>query len=305
MTTNYPASLDTFPAVTGTMADTPTHSARHTNLQDAIAAIQAALGTSPAGSWASVKARLEAIEADSWVTSGKIANGAIVDADINAAAAIGLSKLSGVAARATIGNLLTDNQATGTDTLGDTTGLYVIGGAWSSESSTDTAAQGARSWKVTRTSPSALASFQPAPQSTASGYAPAVVPGEQVTVHAGIKSGIGTSPLQWRLRYYGSNGAVMNVVNGGAFTPTTDFVDYAHSFVVPDNAYYAVGELLSGATGSIGDTLYFDRLGMWSGAGGVFRYPGTPIPYLGIRPNPSNTAQVQVWNALTATWITV
>ena len=49
--------------------------------------------------------------ADSAVTSAKIADGTIVNADINAAAAIDVSKLTGVVASATVGNLLTSNEA--------------------------------------------------------------------------------------------------------------------------------------------------------------------------------------------------
>lgn len=82
MTTTYPTSVDTFSAVTGTMADHPTHSTRHTNMQDAILAVQTALGTSPAGTFATVRQRLEAIEADDWVTSARIAPNAVGSSEL-------------------------------------------------------------------------------------------------------------------------------------------------------------------------------------------------------------------------------
>lgn len=137
MATNYPGSLDslTNPAA-GDALNSPSHAGQHANANDAIEAIEAELGTDPAGASATVKARFEAIEANDWVTaariaadavgsseiaanavgsseladnavdtaaiadgavtSAKIADGTIVDADINAAAAIARSKISGL-----------------------------------------------------------------------------------------------------------------------------------------------------------------------------------------------------------------
>lgn len=65
MGTSYPAALDDFPNPTGTTAvDTATanlaHDLQHSNANDAVEAIQAELGTAPSGSFATVKARLDA-----------------------------------------------------------------------------------------------------------------------------------------------------------------------------------------------------------------------------------------------------
>lgn len=70
MATNYPGALDalTNPTSTDNMA-TVSHSAQHTNANDAIEAIQAELGINPAGSEATVVARLDA--ADTTI-SGKV-----------------------------------------------------------------------------------------------------------------------------------------------------------------------------------------------------------------------------------------
>ena len=54
-----------------------------------------------------------------------------------------------------------------------------------------------------------------------------------------------------------------------------------------------------------GTTVQINAAGLWRGAGGSWVAPGLQIPNLGIRTDPANSAQVQVWNNVTATWITV
>jgi len=63
MATSYPASLDNFTNPTGsdTLAS-PDHAGQHTNINDAVEAIETELGTLPKGSSASVKARLDAVD---------------------------------------------------------------------------------------------------------------------------------------------------------------------------------------------------------------------------------------------------
>lgn len=62
MGTDYPGALDTFtnPAPTDGM-NLPSHAEQHANANDAIAAIQAELGTNPSGSYDTVKDRLAAL----------------------------------------------------------------------------------------------------------------------------------------------------------------------------------------------------------------------------------------------------
>ena len=67
MATNYPASLDTFDSIasdkkTSDVVGGRTHRDMHNDLADAVEAVQAELGTDPAGAYATVKARFEAIE---------------------------------------------------------------------------------------------------------------------------------------------------------------------------------------------------------------------------------------------------
>lgn len=155
MASNYPGSLDSFDTIasdkkTSDAVGGRTHRQMHNDLGDAIEAVQGELGTDPAGAYATVKARFEAIEGstlpqvdakgdlivgtadntydnlgvgtndtvllaasgetkgvkwaqvptaaiqDGAVTSAKIADGTIVNDDINASAAIARSKISGL-----------------------------------------------------------------------------------------------------------------------------------------------------------------------------------------------------------------
>jgi hypothetical protein len=65
MATSYPASLDNFtnPSGSDTLAS-PDHAGQHTDINDAVEAIETELGTLPKGSSASVKARLDAVDVD-------------------------------------------------------------------------------------------------------------------------------------------------------------------------------------------------------------------------------------------------
>lgn len=64
MASNYPGSLDSLTDPGANLGTTgKTHAALHNELNDAVEAVQAELGTDPAGASATVKARLAAIEA--------------------------------------------------------------------------------------------------------------------------------------------------------------------------------------------------------------------------------------------------
>lgn len=67
MPTNYPAGYDNFsnPTPTNNLGDPAVlHTDQHTNVNDAVEAMQAEFGTNPSGSHATVSDRLVAIEAD-------------------------------------------------------------------------------------------------------------------------------------------------------------------------------------------------------------------------------------------------
>ena len=82
MTTNYPSGLDSLSNPAGSDALSTGHASQHANANDAIEAIEGELGLNPRGGSATVKARFDAIEANSWVTSARIADGTITGTDI-------------------------------------------------------------------------------------------------------------------------------------------------------------------------------------------------------------------------------
>lgn len=140
MASNYPAALDSLSNPASGDALSTGHAAQHGNVNDAVEAIEGELGTDPAGASATVKARFEAIEANSWVTSARIADGTItgtdiasgtvtsanlvdgtiVNADVSGTAAIDKTKISGtavtVADTGTVtSTMIADGTITGTD----------------------------------------------------------------------------------------------------------------------------------------------------------------------------------------------
>ena len=92
-------------------------------------------------------------------------------------------------------------------------------------------------------------------------------------------------------------------VKGTALTTAGSWKTAWLTTVVPAGATHVL-VAVGFNSGSGGDAVYFDKFGLWIGAGGTWRMPGVFIPHLGIRPNPANTAEVQIWNDATASWVT-
>ena len=111
MATNYPSGLDTYTNPAGTDALSTGHASQHANVNDAVEAIEAELGTTPSGSAATVKARFEAIETNDWVTTARIANSQVTSAKIADATITGSDIATGTV---TSTNIL-DATITGTD----------------------------------------------------------------------------------------------------------------------------------------------------------------------------------------------
>ena len=108
MATNYPGGLDSLSNPSAGSAQTsPSHAGQHTNANDAIEAIQGELGTDPSGSAATVRERLEGIEAGTRLAAGGVTSDKL-EASI----------------QGRIGNLLTPNQARGGDALASTEGFW-------------------------------------------------------------------------------------------------------------------------------------------------------------------------------------
>jgi hypothetical protein len=58
MPTSYPTAIDTFPANGTNLGSAPTHANMHTNIQDAVRAVQNELGTNPSLGYATVAAAM-------------------------------------------------------------------------------------------------------------------------------------------------------------------------------------------------------------------------------------------------------
>lgn len=152
MTTNYPNSIDNFvnPAGTATL-NSPDHAGQHTDINDAVEAIENELGTLPKGSKASVKVRLDDVDtaitaravlasANTFTVSPQTVNGA--------ASAVGLI-LKGAASQLanlqqfqnSAGTVIGGANAVGQTFSGSSIGVYrTTGGATTATSGTGTVA---------------------------------------------------------------------------------------------------------------------------------------------------------------------
>ena len=214
----------------------------------------------------------------------------------------GLKGDTGDVAPGNVGNLLTANQATGTGTLSNTTGFS---GNPTLASSTDYAWEGVRSLKVTATSTSGTV-FLGTNATTGSNIA--VTPGMVYTAMCWQKSETITKSHGIRIQWFQADGttasAVTAVVSSAALALSPTWTLSLVAAVAPSDAAFArVSAVLTG-TGA-GDVWHLDGFSFHRGAGGLWVPPGLVVPNLGTRANPSNSAQVQVWNPGNSTWITV
>ena len=298
MGTNYPGAVDslTNPAA-GDALNSPSHAAQHANANDAIEAVQTELGANPSGSEATVVARLDKIEdgtrlgansvgttqiaanavgaseladnavdtnaiADSAVTSAKIADGTIVAGDVAA---------STFAAFGTVGNLLTANQASGTDTLADTTGFTNESNA-SIARSTSQAAAGSGCLLVGVGGEAAAAYVKLA---TTEG----VVGGETYTFTLRARQDSSATAVHLRWYWLDASGTQIGGTTGTVgVTPTTTWQTLTETAVAPSNAAKAnVKVTVVGPSAGVGSA-FIDCFGLWRGASGKWAMPGTPIP---------------------------
>lgn len=68
MATNYPTGYDSLANPGANLSSAPLHSTQHTNLNDAVEAIEAELGLSPSGSDATVVARLDRLDRTGYIS---------------------------------------------------------------------------------------------------------------------------------------------------------------------------------------------------------------------------------------------
>jgi len=314
---NYPSGLDSFtnPAGTDNLAAGIGHAAQHANANDAIEAIEGELGLNPRGGSATVKARFDAIEANSWVTSARIADGTItgtdiasgtvtstnildgtiVNADINASAAIDISKISGGVASATVGNLLTTNQATlETDSTGWGTSTYQCTAA----RSTAAAYSGSASLLMTATGNGNIQAFSDATSGITVGQTYTV--SFQAKVDAAATSA--TYPLIAGIRWLTSGSVFISdsVVSAGTINKS-GWTRGIVSAVAPATAAKA-NVLVYMQSVTSGDKFYVDEIGLWSGAGGLWCAPGVPIPDLGTYTDESVGRRIFTWDTVNSRW---
>lgn len=261
MATNYPGGLDSLSNPSAGSAQTsPSHAGQHTNANDAIEAIQGELGTDPSGSAATVRARLEGIEAGTRLAAGGV-SAAQLAPDV-------LGRL---------GNALTD-----AETLLRLAAIGIVGASGTEETSSTLRLTSLGSSINARANRNLLVS-----------------PGAAYTSTVRFASGT-ASQVRVVIDWYTSGGTLISQAAGSFVTAGGTAVATA---AAPGSASYAYAWIDVAAT--TGQYAVLTEYGFWKGAGGRWSMPNEPLQYAGIRPNPANTAQVQVWNDATATWITV
>jgi len=330
----------------------------HNDLGDAIEAVQGELGTDPAGAYATVKARFEAIEgstlpqvdakgdlivgtadntydnlgvgtndtvllaasgetkgvkwaqvptagiADDAVTAAKIAADAVGTSEI-AAGAVGTSELadsavtsakiadgtiastdvaaSTFAAFGTVGNLLSENQASvETDTTGFTNHGCTI------DRHSDAAMHGSYGLLMTSSATANFGVYVPTGTGV-SGFA--VTPGEVVTAVVSLKAPVITRAVNFYIYWFKSDGSASSTaftLKGISALSTTE-TQIRLTAVVPADAAIAALRVAVQAPAGAGEVAHADKFGLWKGAGGQWAMPGVPIP---------GTSEIAVNNAV-------
>lgn len=239
------------------------------------------------------------------------ATGQVLTPDTTTAAGVKWGPVPGV------GNLLTENQASGTDTLGTTAGFDVSLYQCTVASSTVRAYQGTRSLRITATGASPTVRFAYG----TSGIP--VTPGYSYTFLAQAWITGTTSMFKVGMAYYNAAGTNLGDTYPTAWVSTRGgWVASSFTATAPATAVYAA-PLLQGGSAVAGDTFDVDALSFHKGVAGDFGMPGIPITgtqsaweqvtlladlpaagnFLGRKIQvtsglgyPANTGQIMVWN---------
>ena len=194
--------------------------------------------------------------ADSAVTTNKIADGAVTSAKI-ADGAITAAKM-----QRQVGNLLTDNQASGGDVLGNTTGF----GTWNAEPSYS----GGRIVGTKNVGPGTGWGVAINPKA-------AVTPGETYTIYAQSErlTGAGISTTLW---WSDASNNSLGGVSVISWTTATGVQTGQIVATAPANAAWAEVFIYGADADANGSTVAVHKVGLWRGAGGTWQLPGVPVP---------------------------
>ncbi len=189
------------------------------------------------------------------VTSAKIADGTVVSSDVAA---------DTFAAHATVGNLLTSNQAS-VETDSSPFGAFLN---CTISRSTDHAAHGSACLK-------AIATAEGQVIAGLGVTTVPVTPGETITGTFALKADRNLTAVRIVIQW-GTGGApgavVYRLVNA-----TTAWVTHSLTVVVPAGVDTAGLFAWVTSEAPAGSEIYMDCFGIWKGAGGVWALPGTPI----------------------------
>jgi hypothetical protein len=173
-----------------------------------------------------------------------------------------------------LGNLLTPNQASGTDVLGTTDGFLKVPPSAVIESSTEQAAFGSRSLSAVYNSDGWMEVV----------LSCAVHAGETYTFTGSVRKHPSASVSAFKIyvRWYqdDSKSAILRTDVSANRSITSDkWAQQTDTFIAPSGATLADLSIvfLADAGLAVGDKVYIDRLGIWQGAGGDWAMPGTPI----------------------------
>ena len=215
---------------------------------------------------------------DDAVTAAKIAANAVGSSELadNAVdtAAIATGAVTAEKFAVQPGNLFTDNQASGTDTLGDTTG-FLVGGSATIARSTTYAASGAGSLAATSLSGTTYGFNIGTPGDLAS--MPVVTAGDTYTFTVQVRCSTArtvTPRIYWR---DAAGGAVSTSTGPSVAAGSSAFVEMSMTATAPATAAYVCIEG-GGSAVAADEVLYFDEFSFHKGAGGVWALPGVPIP---------------------------
>jgi hypothetical protein len=206
------------------------------------------------------------------------------------------------------GNLLTPNQASGTDTLGTVEGFSPVNADLTSVPGT---VQGSKALRATCVT--IVARWGVVIAGTGSGSSDTAGTGT-VPVRAGATytatctvSGTGLSQFKFRLSWWAADGStpVGTAAETAQAVVTALPVERTLTATAPPGAAYASLRLIRVAGGAVGDTLEVDRVGLWEGPGGTWAMPGGQILNLGIRVTRPNGTDRLVEVMRDGSWVIV